>query len=76
VTNISLTVVGTDRNGKNLEKVVTDVPKSISLLKNVVITEKIASNGGKIFSLDASSLTNLGTIEWYFEENSETPVYK
>jgi len=75
VTNIALKVIGQDRTGKILEKIVTDVPSSISLANNVKIEERVLSNGGKMFTFDATSLSNLGTMEWYFVEDISKPAY-
>lgn len=75
ITNIALKVVWVDRTGKTLEKVVTDVPNSISIASVVKIEEKTIANWGKIYIFDASELKNLGKIEWYTKENPTTPAY-
>ncbi len=75
ITTIELTVVWQDRTGRTLEKIVTDVPKSISISNVVKIDETIRPNGGKILSFDASAISNLWTIEWYLPEDISTPAF-
>lgn len=72
---VSLVVEETDMSGKVIEKVIENIP-NINVTYNVDINEKILNSWGKLVNLDASSLSELGKIEWYFIENLEEPAFK
>ncbi len=73
--NVSLSIIETDITWKEIEKKVDDV-KEISILNVVKFEQKKLPNGWIEASFDASSLKDLWKIEWYFEDNLETPVGK
>lgn len=73
--NVSLIVEGTDIAGKTIQKEIEDV-KDISITSLVEINEKKTSDGWIQVEFDASDLKELGKIEWYFEEDTENPVYE
>lgn len=73
--NVSLSIVETDITWKEIEKKVDDV-KEISILNVVKVEQKKLPNGGIEASFDASSLKDLWKIEWYFEDNLQTPIGK
>lgn len=64
---LSVTAIGTDANGENVEQTLADMP-SIALSHVIEIQETTTTNGGKRLDIDASSLKDMGTVVWYFKE--------
>ncbi len=71
---ISLTVEEVDLQWNIIEKVVENIP-NINISYIVEINEKILSSGWKIAEFDATSLKELGKVEWYFIDDLEKPVW-
>lgn len=64
---ISVTAEGTDSAGEAFSQALSDIP-SISVWHIIEKQETITSNGGKRVDFDASSLSDLGTVRWYFKD--------
>jgi PKD repeat protein len=73
--NVTLSVIEKDLTGKEIEKKVDDI-KEISIINVVKVEQKKLPNGWIQASFDASSLKDLGKIEWYFEDNLNEPIGK
>ena len=73
--NVSLKLLEIDLTGKEIEKQVEDI-KEISILNTVSVSEQKLSNGGIQVAFDATNLKDLWKIEWYFEDNTTTPIAK
>lgn len=71
--NVSLSILETDLTGKEIEKKVDDI-KEISIIDTVNFEQKKLTDGWIQASFDATSLKDLGKIEWYMEDNLETPI--
>jgi PKD repeat protein len=72
---VSLTIQEVDLQWKIIEKIVENIP-SINISYVVAINEKKLTNWWKLVNFDASSLKELGKIEWYFMDNLNTPVWE
>lgn len=72
--NLSLVVEWTDRTWKQVSKEVSDTPK-ISVWYLVWVKETKLNNWWKTIEFDASDLKVLWDVEWYLENNFETPAY-
>lgn len=64
---ISVTSVGTDVDGEQVEQVLSNIPP-ISISHSITIEETLTNNWGKKLSFDATDLKSLGKVEWYFME--------
>ncbi|NVP17166.1 PKD domain-containing protein [Candidatus Gracilibacteria bacterium] len=73
--NIKLTINGIDSQGKSIEKIIENIPY-INISYIVDIEERVLNSGGKLVEFDASSISELGNIEWYFMDNLTEPVWK
>jgi PKD repeat protein len=75
---ISVTSVGIDIDGEQVEQVLSNIPP-ISISHSVSVEETLTSNGGKKLSFDANDLQSLGKVEWYFlqakTQNNPNPTY-
>ncbi|MFA5917058.1 MAG: ATPase, T2SS/T4P/T4SS family [Candidatus Gracilibacteria bacterium] len=71
--NIKVSLELKQLNGKTTIKEVDNMPK-VGIKNLVIIKEDPTNSGGKKVSFDASDLGNLGKIEWYTEENLDTPI--
>lgn len=71
---ISLVVEQIDLKGDTITKEVENIP-GLSITHVVDVQESITTGGGKIVEFDASSVQELGKVEWYFGEDLEKPVW-
>ncbi|MDP2090703.1 MAG: PKD domain-containing protein [Candidatus Gracilibacteria bacterium] len=71
---VKLTLSEVDKSGKIIEKTVENIP-NINITYLVKINERKLNNGGKLVDFDASSVKELGKLEWYFLEDLEKPVW-
>ena len=71
---VTLTVEESDLQWEIIEKEVENIP-NINLSYVVKINEKKINNWWKLVDFDASSLKELGKIEWYFIEDLDKPVW-
>lgn len=75
ITTVKLTLEGIDsRTNKIVQKPSAPIP-SFNINYIVDVKEKELSNGGKIYEFNASTLKDLGEVEWYLESNTEVPVF-
>ncbi len=65
---IRVEATGTDRNGKEVTQALTNLP-ALSLSHVIDYTETVTNNWWKKVSFDASSLENIGSVEWYFKSS-------
>lgn len=72
---IKLILEEVDSIWKTFEKVIDDIP-NINITHVVDIEEKKLNTWWKIVNFDASSLKELGSIEWYYMDDLENPVKK
>jgi len=63
-----------DSQWKIIEKELENIP-NINISHVVIINEKELNNWWKMVDFDASSLSELGKIEWYFMDNLDVPVW-
>lgn len=73
-TEIKLTITEVDIQWNIIEKIIEDI-KPINLSYIVNINEKKLNSWWKLVSFDASSLNELGKIEWFFIKNLNTPEW-
>jgi len=72
---VSLTVEQVDLKGNVTEKIIENIP-DINISYVVEKTEKKLNSWGKLVDFDASSLSQLWKIEWYFLDDLSKPVWK
>ena len=72
---VSLTVEQVDLKGNVTEKIIENIP-DINISYVVEKTEKKLNSWGKLVDFDASSLSQLWKIEWYFLDDLSNPVWK
>lgn len=72
---MSIYIVEKDLNGKIIEKEVEWAP-SISITKEVKITQENSNSWWKIVKFDASDLSDLWKIEWYMWDDYSKPIWK
>jgi len=71
---VSLTVFQSDRLWNQREKVVTNIP-NINISNIVEIKETTLPNWWRTIVLDWSDLSRLWKLEWFIQENPETPAF-
>jgi len=72
---ISLTTVKVDPSWEITEELVTWIP-NINISYVIDIDEQNLNSWWKLVSFDASNISELGKIEWYFMDNLSKPVWK
>ncbi|MDD5213079.1 MAG: PKD domain-containing protein [Candidatus Gracilibacteria bacterium] len=72
--NVKLTAEGTDLNGEVKQVPVQNIP-AVNITSTVNITENTMPNGGKTVVFDASSLKDLGELQWYTEDDLSKPIF-
>ncbi len=72
---VTLNIIEVDLQWKVIEKEVENIP-NINISYVVKINEKTLNNWGKMVDFDASSLKELGKVEWYFIEDLSKPVWE
>lgn len=65
-----ITYIGTDKVTRKDMETPVDMPR-INVIRTVVYKEAPQATGGKRVALDASSLSNIGSIEWYLSDNTQ-----
>lgn len=71
---VKLTLSEVDKSWKIIEKTVENIP-NINITYLVKINERKLNNWWKLVDFDASSVKELGKLEWYFLEDLEKPVW-
>lgn len=71
---VKLNVEQLDLYWKVTVREVENIP-NINVSYAVIVNEKILSNWWKLVDFDATSLDEMGKIEWYFMENLNEPVW-
>ncbi len=71
---VKLKLTETNVNWEEVEKPVENIPW-INIAYVVKINEKQLNNGWKLVDFDATTLKELGKLEWYFLEDLEKPVW-
>ena len=71
---ISLNVEEVDLQWKVINKIVDSIP-DVNISYVVDINEKKLNNWWKMVDFNASSLKELGKVEWYFMDNLDKPVW-
>lgn len=71
---VKLTLEEVDMAWKIIEKPVENLP-NINITYVIKINEKKLNNWWKLVDFDASTLKELGKLEWYFLEDLEKPVW-
>lgn len=64
---ISVTAIGTDSWGEEVEQVLWNIP-SVSISHVIEVDETITNSGGKKVGFDANDLDDLWKVEWYLKE--------
>lgn len=73
--NIKLTINWIDSQWKSIEKIIENIPY-INISYIVDIEERVLNSWWKLVEFDASSISELWNIEWYFMDNLTEPVWK
>ena len=72
---VKVTLEEVDIEWKIISKEVDNIP-NVNLWYSVKINEKKLNNWWKLVDFDATTLKELGKIEWYFMDNLDKPVWK
>lgn len=72
--NVKLTAEGTDLNGEVKQVPVQNIP-AVNITSTVNITENTMPNWWKTVVFDASSLKDLGELQWYTEDDLSKPIF-